>query len=454
MHSIIISLKTSFSLLLLTVAISFQPCFAQEVDLERGLVSYYPFDENANDAVGSNNGEVHGSIHENGRCGDMAYSFNGFEDYIDFGNDRSLNGNWGGLTLSVWIRPDEISELQLATIMAKWAFNTEKDHFGLWLNSSYKVIMAVSSPGVMENGVFSKSELTYDEWHHVVATWRRNGEIRIYIDGKLDKLGRQTGKNINVRSPLPLKIGRQINGRSRPFKGWLDEIRIYKRAIYDSEVAVLYQQGKVACEKVFVRGRVLNKNTNEPVPANVVFENMQDGSIYNKIKTEGDDATYELILPLDGKFGVFADTENYMAETQTISTKDLSKDAVIERDLYVVPLEVGESMRLNNIFFDFAKASLREESFHELDRVLPYFEKFPNLKIEISGHTDAVGSDAANQNLSDERAASVREYLTKQGVRIDKIESVGYGESVPIDTNDTDEGRQQNRRVEIKVLEK
>ena len=157
---------------------------------------------------------------------------------------------------------------------------------------------------------------------------------------------------------------------------------------------------------------------------------------------------------MGSKFGFYADTENYLAENQNISTENRVLNEVIERDLYVVPLEVGQSIRLNNIFFDSSLATLREESFHELDRILPYFEKFPNLKIELSGHTDAVGSDAANQKLSEARASSVRDYLIKNGVMIDKIEAVGYGESEPVATNDTDEGRQLNRRVEFKVLEK
>lgn len=427
---------------------------SQQVNLEYGLVSYYPFNEDARDVVGGNHGKVLGAIHQDGRCGDMAYSFNGFENYIDCGNDKSLNGNWSGLSLSVWIRPGEISELQLATIMAKWAFDTDKDHFGLWLNSSYKVIMAVSAPGTMENGVFSKASLTYDEWYHIVATWKSNGEIRIYINGQLDRIGKQTGRNINVRSTESLKIGRQIRGRSRPYKGWVDEVRIYRRALYDQEVQVLYQQGKAVCEKVFVKGRVLHKHTLEPISAEVVFENMKDGSIYNRVKTSGPNAEYELILPLGDRFGFFADAENYLAENQQLSTVNKTVNEVIERDLYVVPLEIGQSIRLNNIFFDFAKATLTEESSNELNRILPYFKKFPNLKIEISGHTDAVGSDEANQKLSEDRANSVREYLISKGVRIDKIEAVGFGESVPVATNDTDEGRQMNRRVEFKVLDK
>jgi outer membrane protein OmpA-like peptidoglycan-associated protein len=428
--------------------------YAQQVDLQRGLVSYYPFDNGAVDAAGENDGKVYGASQEDGRCGDMAYSFNGMGNYIDCGNDKSINGNWGGLTISVWLRPDEISELQLGTILAKWAFDPDRDHFGMWINSSYKIIFAVSSPGTMENGVFSQSALQYDTWHHVVGSWRRNGEIRIYIDGKLDKRGKQTGRFINVRSTESLKIGRQVRGRSRPYKGWIDEVRIYKRALYDEEVKVLYQQGKAVCEKVFVKGRVLHKETLEPVQADVVFENMEDGTIFNKVKTSGPNAEYELILPLGGRFGFFADAENYLAENQQISTMNRALNEVLERDLYVVPLEVGQSIRLNNIFFEFAKATLTDESSHELDRVLPYFRKFPGLRIEIAGHTDAIGSDAANQKLSEDRANSVREYLIKNGVRIDKIEAIGYGEQVPVATNESDEGRQLNRRVEFKVIAK
>lgn len=430
------------------------PLLAQQVDLQNGLVSYYPFNENANDVVGNNHGKVYGALHEDGRCGDMAYSFNGFENYIDCGNDRSLNGNWSGMSISVWVRPDVIPELQLATILAKWAFDTNKDHFGIWLNSSYKVIMAVSAPGTMENGIFSKASLEYDKWYHIVGTWHRSGEIRLYINGELDKVGKQTGRNINVRSTESLKIGRQMGGRSRPYKGWVDEVRIYRRTLSEAEAQVLYQQGKAVCEKIFVKGRVLNKNTLEPVQGDVVFENMKDGSIYNRVKTSGPNAEYELILPLGGRFGMFADTENYLAENQQLSTVNRNLNDVLVCDLYVVPLEVGQSIRLNNIFFDFAKATLTEESSNELNRILPYFQKFPNLKIELSGHTDAVGSDAANQKLSEDRASAVREYLIGKGIRIDKIEAVGYGESMPVATNDTDDGRQLNRRVEFKVLEK
>ena len=116
--------------------------------------------------------------------------------------------------------------------------------------------------------------------------------------------------------------------------------------------------------------------------------------------TEGPDAAYEMILPIGKKFGFYADADNYLSENKNLSTENKNINDVIERDLFVVPVEVGQSIRLNNIFFDFAKATLREESFPELDRILPYFEKFPNFKIELSGHTDSIGSDEANNKIS------------------------------------------------------
>jgi outer membrane protein OmpA-like peptidoglycan-associated protein len=192
----------------------------------------------------------------------------------------------------------------------------------------------------------------------------------------------------------------------------------------------------------------------EPIHGEVIFESMTDGVIYDRIKTTGPNAQYELELPLGRRFGIYADVVEHLSENQLLSTENRVLNEVVERDLYVVPLEIGQSIRLNNIFFDFAKATLREDSFHELDRILPYFDKFPDLKIGLSGHTDNVGSDAANQKLSEERAKSVGFYLSSKGIEEGKIQVTGYGESKPVASNDTDEGRQLNRRVEFIIIEK
>ena len=124
----------------------------------------------------------------------------------------------------------------------------------------------------------------------------------------------------------------------------------------------------------------------------------------------------------------------------------------IHKDLYLVPIEIGQVVRLNNVFFDFDKWDLRPESFVELDRVVKLLEENPAIEIEMSAHTDSYGSDEYNFKLSDNRARSVMEYIISKGISPSRITSHGYGETKPVAPNDTPENRQLNRRVEFKIL--
>ncbi|HYE55033.1 MAG TPA: OmpA family protein, partial [Chitinophagaceae bacterium] len=121
-------------------------------------------------------------------------------------------------------------------------------------------------------------------------------------------------------------------------------------------------------------------------------------------------------------------------------------------------IEIGQVVRLNNVFFDFDKWDLRPESFVELDRVVKLLKENPAIEIEMSAHTDSHGSDEYNIRLSDNRAKSVREYILSKGIAAYRIISMGYGENQPVapntnpDGSDNPDGRQINRRVEFKIL--
>ncbi|EAY30408.1 OmpA family protein [Microscilla marina] len=112
----------------------------------------------------------------------------------------------------------------------------------------------------------------------------------------------------------------------------------------------------------------------------------------------------------------------------------------------------GEPVILKNIFFEFAKARLLPASFPELDKLVNLLTTHPQIKVRIMGHTDNVGTDTRNLQLSNRRAKSVVTYLKKQGIRANRLTFKGFGESRPIDSNVTKEGRQKNRRVEFVVL--
>ncbi|MGK7396300.1 MAG: LamG-like jellyroll fold domain-containing protein [Candidatus Cyclobacteriaceae bacterium M3_2C_046] len=440
--------------LLIVMMLVVQLSQAQKINLNRGLIAYYPFSGNANDELGYSDGKIHGAELTQERCGDYAYYFDGEDDYIDCGNNTVLNGYFTGLSISTWVKLKFISNGEFGTIVGKWGFDPIKDHFGLWINESYRVVMAVSDDRTMEKGLFSRQMLETERWYHLVAIWKSNRELEVYIDGVLDNKGTQTGRGINPRSEMSLKIGRQVVRRSRAFKGHIDEVRIYNRALNSREVSTLYEMGKAECEKIIIKGHVYNKRTMEPVKADVIFEDLHEGAEFKKVPTEGDESYYETTLPLNYKFGFYAKAPDYISINENIDTERFSIDQVIYKDLYLVPIEIGESLTLNNIFFDFAKSNLRKESFLELNRLIQLFEDFPNLKIEISGHTDSVGSDQANQGLSEDRANAVRDYLLTQHVNSFQVLAKGYGEDIPVSTNDTDEGRQMNRRVEFKILNK
>jgi outer membrane protein OmpA-like peptidoglycan-associated protein len=109
---------------------------------------------------------------------------------------------------------------------------------------------------------------------------------------------------------------------------------------------------------------------------------------------------------------------------------------------------------LRNIFYDFDRASLQDESLTELSMLAKLIALNPTLKIEISSHTDNKGADEYNLRLSQERAQSVVDYLVSKGIDPKRLVAKGYGESLPIAGNESDEGRQQNRRTEFKILVK
>ena len=130
-----------------------------------------------------------------------------------------------------------------------------------------------------------------------------------------------------------------------------------------------------------------------------------------------------------------------------------SKYQEIKKDIGFKPIEKGAKVVLNNIFFDTGKAMLSPQSRVELEKAIELMKVNPSMVIEVGGHTDNVGDDATNMKLSHDRAKAVREYLVNAGIGATRVQAKGYGESNPIATNDTDDGRQSNRRTEFIILE-
>ena len=204
---------------------------------------------------------------------------------------------------------------------------------------------------------------------------------------------------------------------------------------------------------VLIRGKVLNKKTNEPLDASIGYNGLADGKNYGVARTNPANGEYTIVLPYGKNYDFTAGAEGYLGISDNLDLTGVGEYMEIERDLYLVPIEVGATVRLNNIFFETGKADLKKESFVELDRVVKFLSDNPNVHIELSGHTDNVGNKDFNKSLSQQRADAVLAYLTQKGIDTNRLVSKGYGMEKPVSTNDTDEGKALNRRVEFTILE-
>ncbi len=205
---------------------------------------------------------------------------------------------------------------------------------------------------------------------------------------------------------------------------------------------------------VLVSGNVYNIKTREPLSASLVYETLPDGLEAGNGLSNAMDGSFKIVLPYDKNYSIRATADHYFSISENLNLDSLIKAGFkeIHKDLYLAPIEIGQVVRLNNVFFDFDKWELRPESFIELNRVVHLLETNPAIEIEMSAHTDNRGADDYNIKLSDQRANSVMEYIVSKGIAASRIISKGYGETKPVVTNDTDENRQLNRRVEFTIL--
>jgi len=224
---------------------------------------------------------------------------------------------------------------------------------------------------------------------------------------------------------------------------------------YVSSSGDIYRIGNPAKPEavVLVKGTVFNSKTNEPMSANITYSDLNENKEMGNAISDPKTGEYKIVLPAGKLYSFLADKDKFYSVSENLDVKDLEEYKEITKNLYLSPIEKGEIIRLNNIFFETAKADLKEESFSELDRLVEILKNNSLLKIEIGGHTDDVGSNESNLTLSDKRAKSVLTYLNEKGIKTDRLTSKGYGETSPLVANDSDKNKAVNRRVEFKILE-
>ncbi|MBU3698411.1 MAG: OmpA family protein [Candidatus Kapabacteria bacterium] len=201
-----------------------------------------------------------------------------------------------------------------------------------------------------------------------------------------------------------------------------------------------------------ISGRVLNAATKKPLAAAVTYESLTKGKEVGIARSEPTNGAYSIVLPVGDMYGFRAELDGFYPVSDQLDTRKLTEYSEITKDLLLAPIAKSQVVTLNNLFFEFRMATIRPESFAELDRFAQLLKSRPKMLVELGGHTDNVGSAAANKELSRQRVMSVKDYLVAKGIEASRMAVMPYGASKPIFDNATEEGRRRNRRVEFTIL--
>ena len=203
-----------------------------------------------------------------------------------------------------------------------------------------------------------------------------------------------------------------------------------------------------------VTGRVLDASTGKPVKAIIHYENLLTGEEIGVAETNPVDGSYTIVLPSGVQYGYRAEALNYIAENASLDATDKDEYTEQKQDLFLIPFAVGQTIKLNNIFFQQSRYYLSSSSYPELARLVRILRDYPSVEIRIAGHTDNQGDPALNLKLSVDRVNEVKRYLSSKGINGSRISTEGFGDTKPLASNEQEETRRLNRRVEFTITKK
>lgn len=202
---------------------------------------------------------------------------------------------------------------------------------------------------------------------------------------------------------------------------------------------------------VTLSGKIINTKTGKQLEEGYEVK-MRVNSVESRGFTyDKKNATYSLKLPIGFNYDLTPRVMNFYNRFEPVDLTSAVPMSKIVRNFYVTPIEVGQSIDIEHIYFETGKASLKSESFRSLNALVQFLNEYSNVRVEIGGHTDNVGSAAVNERISQERSLSVADYVIAQGIPAHRVVSKGYAYSKPKASNRTAEGRAQNRRVDFIV---
>ncbi|MHA7129922.1 OmpA family protein [Algoriphagus namhaensis] len=197
-------------------------------------------------------------------------------------------------------------------------------------------------------------------------------------------------------------------------------------------------------------GKVFNSKTGEPIDATLSLVSLTNDSTLYQFQADGKTGEFTMLYPDKAVSGLYVEKKGFLPKIYNVQRDELQN--VDDLEVNLTPVASGEEFVFENVFFDFDKFELKEESLSSLKRLLKFLQDNPNVNIEIQGHTDNVGQKEYNQVLSLNRAKSVQQYLVKNGMHPARVMVVGKGDTLPMVPNTSAKNQALNRRITIKIL--
>ena len=212
------------------------------------------------------------------------------------------------------------------------------------------------------------------------------------------------------------------------------------------------EHGILEHRSIYLTGNIYDDETRGPLEAKIELYKLGNDEPIAIFTSDAVTGEYLSILNENTKIALYIECEGYLFESQSFDV-DIETSNSIKRDIYLKPIKMGNSVRLNNIFFEFNSASLTQDSKTELNKIVKFLMNNPTIKINISGHTDDQGAEAYNMDLSEKRAKAVYDFLINQNINPKILTFKGYGESKPLTDNVDEESKKMNRRIEFSISE-
>ncbi len=204
----------------------------------------------------------------------------------------------------------------------------------------------------------------------------------------------------------------------------------------------------------YMRGKVYDAKTHQPLKAKFELVSLDSARVVMESYSDAQSGEFLVCIPTNNNYLLNVSKDQYLFYSDHFTLKGVHEiGEPYEKDVPLKPIEPGRTFVLRNVFFETDSFRLQPHSRVELNKLYRFLRQNPSVRIEVSGHTDSVGTQAYNRELSHKRARSVYDYLIEKGIAPRRLEYEGYGESQPIAPNATPEGRARNRRTQIRILE-